>query len=1137
MTFDPESISQEQLHEYRRAAEAAWGDDTRHESYVGHPQPSAGQCYVTSRWLTTKLGGHVGSKAGHYVWLSPDRSHVIDLTGDQFAYGPADLRFNGIKLDEEDEPWEFDAEQQRHRPGPVMFKRADHPLYKGVRVKDFKTESPRVQAFADRADAALEGGLPKTADFGWGGDAYPGQEPQVADRIEHDRPGGEDEHYKWVYANGRLELDPDSDYSQIADFVGVSSGDNKPVALGRVSVSGGRANWEVQGNLGLAGLTRVLHHHTRQAGWEWGGVKSLGRGDRLAYTMWWADDDGHLILSHERLPGAQRIDVIGKTAHTVGEHEGLTEWAADHKLALNTLIKTVEDVDGYNTYGPRPDYVQGPTDITPPSGTLRCPECGQVFPSFGQYVLHRKEEEPKGDSLDEQEDGHFPEMDMDKAIPPHFHEREPFTFPLAKTAAKLDAHMDRIWVNPEATHYGAYLNGDLVGMASINNVGNIDAITAVKAPERVVANLVHTLQRRYDELTYCGDDHQNLRLTRLGFVMASDGPYMKWAKGKEPMDMIKDPIPFIFDVDKDTIQVGQPGANTHSLMGDFTAGGIVEGVYEPGGVITITNQTDYPWTVRHLVDLWYWSYPHMRVTDVQYKDRMGEIQKLTKTSANVGAYVKRLAATDPAVWGAYKALEAAGGEVFVVGGAVRDPLMGIEPNDIDLAVTGLHQDQVEQILKKLPGKLAGEPELDPVTGKPTGRTQPTGKSFGVFRYNYKGHEVEVALPRTERSTGDRRVDFDVNVDHNLPIEDDLLRRDFTVNSMAVSLKTGRLVDPFGGADDIKDKRLRTTHPSSFQEDPTRTLRALVMNGRYGLVPDERTRTELEQNAGRIHNESWDNMKGIMDKLLKSKNPAGAIRLAQETGVLKHVLPELSSAWDFDQKNPHHNYTLGTHHMHVLEGIQEASTDPDLRMAALLHDIGKPSSQWIDENGIGHYYRHPEHGGEDHDVVGSAMAQSRLDHMKWPKSRSKRVSDLIRHHMFPAFSSAKGARKFLNRVGDHADDLLQLRHADQYGKGTDEYQNTKTPVDSMRRLVDQARTTAAPTALSSLAINGKDVLDTLGLSPKQGGPLIGQILNSLMQAVIENPELNTRESLLALVQESQNAQNNSVSETGQAFSSA
>lgn len=1132
--FDPASISQEKLREFRKAAEAAWDDDTRHESFIGHPQPSAGQCYVTARWLTTHLGGHVGSKDGHYVWVSPDKQYVIDLTGDQFAYEPHHPLVEGMLLDEEDEPWEFQPDHKVYRPGPVMFKRISHPLYKGVRVKSFKGIPPRLKLFMERANQALNGNfvkdpagdqtLSRTADFGWGGDAYPGQEPQVVNRMEHDRPSNSPEHYKWVYANGRLELSPEDDYNQLSDFLGVQNGHVGPIALGEVDVSNGRATWSVTGNIGLGTLARVLQDHCREVGWQWGGIKSLDN-QRLAYRYLYRMDGAHLVLaqSHKALAGPPEgsIDIVGKTASVRGQLtdatlEALEEWAIDHKLALTTQIKTPEDMELENTWGPRPDYAQGPTDISPPTGTLRCPECGRLFPSFGQYILHRKEEEPRGDDLD-REDGHFPEMDMDKALPPHFKDREPRIFPLAKTAAKLDRHMDRIWDDSEAIHLGSYVNGELVGQATIyRSSGNL-VVTAIRYPELVYPHLVREAQRRSDELYALEPTKvEQTRLARLNF--AEVGGLMKWAKGKEPMDQIQDPIPFVYDVDKDQIQVGQPGQNQHNVMGDFTVGGIVQGFYEPGGVITVTNQTDYPWTVRHLVDLWYWSYPQMRVTDVQYEDPMGNKQKLTKTAANVGPYVKQLAAMDPAVWKAYQALEAAGGEVYAVGGVVRDALMGVPSNDIDLMVTGLHQDQVDQILRKLPG-----------------RVDITGKSFGVFRYNHAGHEVEIALPRTERSTGDRRVDFDVNVDHNLPVEDDLLRRDFTGNSIAVSLKNGRLVDPFGGADDIKNGILRTTHPNSFLEDPTRTLRALVMHGRYGWNPDERTRSEMEQHAHRIHNESWDNMNGIMDKLMKSQNPAAAIRLAQETGVLPHVFPEVSSSWEYDQRNPHHNYPLGTHLMHVLEGVQHATGDPDLRMAALLHDIGKPSSRAMKCNDCGHVWKETAdddftcpncgsantkgtfHGGdgvgEDHATVGAAMAEQRLRHMKLPTARIKRVTDLIRHHMFPAFSSAKGARKFLNRVGDHADDLMVLRHADMYGKGTDEAQDAKTPVTQMQQLVEQARQAPAPTALSGLAVNGRDLM-AAGIPQ---GPMIGQILNSLMEAVIENPELNTHEALLGLAQ--------------------
>lgn len=152
----PDDVTQDDLHRFRAAAESAWGDDTRHENFIGHPNPAAGQCYVTSRWLTEHLGGHVASKKGHFVWMSPDNSHVIDLTGDQFAYPPEDPRLAGMKLDSEDEGWYPTEDQLKWRPGPIMYKRADHPLFQGMRRKTYKTKNQRVQTFIDRANAALE---------------------------------------------------------------------------------------------------------------------------------------------------------------------------------------------------------------------------------------------------------------------------------------------------------------------------------------------------------------------------------------------------------------------------------------------------------------------------------------------------------------------------------------------------------------------------------------------------------------------------------------------------------------------------------------------------------------------------------------------------------------------------------------------------------------------------------------------------------------------------------------------------------------------------------------------------------------------------------------------------------------------
>lgn len=154
MEFDPHSITQDQLHELRSAAESAWADDTRHPNYEGHPQPSAGQCYVTSHWLTKKLGGYVGVKNGHFFWVSPDKKYVIDLTGDQYASAPADMHHHGLRLDSKDEGWTPTEDQKRWLPGPILYKLSTHPIYQGFRIKTFKGENARASAFAKRADEA-----------------------------------------------------------------------------------------------------------------------------------------------------------------------------------------------------------------------------------------------------------------------------------------------------------------------------------------------------------------------------------------------------------------------------------------------------------------------------------------------------------------------------------------------------------------------------------------------------------------------------------------------------------------------------------------------------------------------------------------------------------------------------------------------------------------------------------------------------------------------------------------------------------------------------------------------------------------------------------------------------------------------
>jgi putative nucleotidyltransferase with HDIG domain len=912
MSFNPDHITQSKLHELRRAAERAWSDETRHEDARGHPQPSAGQCFVTSKWLQSKLGGYVGVKRGHFFWVSPDKKYVIDLTGDQDAYAPVSAP--NIPHDEEDEPYDFEPEQKRHRPGPVIYVSADNPAYADFRVRQYP-DTERSKLFADQANAALEGGLPpKAAASGTGGDAYPGQTAQAEEdfnnRYFHD-PVVDDlnlsmeepveEHYNFIYANGEFRVVPEgkADFAKLREEAKVHPEHSGPIAVGRVNVRGRDALWSVETNIGLHGLSKLMQDYTKHMGWEWGGLTDGGGnpvdGDYGAKkSFYYGSRNGQIVLSNQPFWGELgEITVRDHVAHVAEVNPFikpvLEEWAKDsgYRLAeypggtdMNDRIKNKEWPTQYDKGNPEAD--PGFSFEGEPEGEIRCGTCGLELPDMKDLQVHMRQHE-----TDERiDDGHFPTIeDMDEPLP--------------------------------------------------------------LRPRNVVPTAIPVMGSWHFEA----------------------------AGGKEGKDLLQAPIPFIYDIEKDNITVGHPGMKTHDVMGQFTPGGIVEGYYEPKGKMVINTTTSIPFSTYHMMQVWYYSHPGLEITSFEIENQQGERHKVAGTDTDIGAYVKSLVAADGAAFKADQALKEAGGQVYAVGGVIRDALLGKEPKDVDLMVAGLPPEQVNYVLDHLPGKV----DL-------------TGARFGVYRYKVKGQEVEISLPRLDTyEEGGTRGKGKITVDHNLPVEEDLQRRDFTANAMAVPLATGALLDPFGGAKDIEAHALRTTHPNSFNEDPTRLVRALIMHSKHGLLPDERTRKEMEEHAYRLDQESPDALKLQLDKLLTSPNPAHGFRLAQETGVLKHLFPELANNFDYDQKNPHHNYSLGEHILHVLSNVSRLTDDKDVRLAALLHDIGKPASAWDHpQTGIRHYYRGEVNGqpiGADHEKVGADMAEQRPQPRLQPHVRS------------------------------------------------------------------------------------------------------------------------------------------------------
>ena len=561
-----------------------------------------------------------------------------------------------------------------------------------------------------------------------------------------------------------------------------------------------------------------------------------------------------------------------------------------------------------------------------------------------------------------------------------------------------------------------------------------------------------------------------------------------------PQQQIVGPIPFIFDVEQDRVFLGHPGERHADIKGRFTPGGIVEGVYDPKGNVQLRTDTDMPYSVRHLIELWYAMHPELEVKGVFLL--VGE-KKYKLASTNIGHKVRNLAAADPAAWAVYERL-APYGNVYVVGGAVRDAVLGKVSKDTDLLVQGIESEDLANLLESLPG-----------------RVDYTGKSFGVFRYrDAHGNDVEIALPRTEQSTGDGHSDFEIKTVPSLDIRQDLARRDFTGNAMAVNLATGEFIDPYEGASDLKAGRLHTVSDSSFPEDPVRMLRGLASVSKHGLEPSHHVAQQMCEHAHRLANEPGERLQGELDKIMSGDHPDVAMRLAMSTGLMDYLLPEVAATRDFDQQNRHHSKLLDDHLFNVLAGTVEKTDDIDVRIAALLHDIGKPNSKWLDDDGNGHFYFSKEAGkGQDHELVGADMAAELLLRLRYPTARIERITHLIRHHMFASFQSENGARRFINRVGDeYVDDLLKIRWADNGGKAKGNADDTSVLLQ--QQFVDRVREARQPTDRSQLAISGHDLIKE-GFTP---GPRMGALLDHLTDQVLEDPALNEYGTLLSHAKE-------------------
>jgi putative nucleotidyltransferase with HDIG domain len=453
-------------------------------------------------------------------------------------------------------------------------------------------------------------------------------------------------------------------------------------------------------------------------------------------------------------------------------------------------------------------------------------------------------------------------------------------------------------------------------------------------------------------------------------------------------------------------------------------------------------------------------------------------------------------------------------DAYLVGGAVRDQLLGIPVKDLDFVVPGVGHAELRAALEPH-GKVEDLVVADQRVGV---RLLPRGKAARALQPG----GIEFAPPRVERSTGPGRHDFEIVADAGISLEQDMERRDFTINAIARRLETGEVLDPLGGRADLERRILRTTSPTSFRDDPLRIVRGLRFVSQLDVDPDEDTLRQMREWAPQIEHVSGERIggglaadgMGELSKLLLGAKPAKALRLARDAGVLVHLLPEMEPAMGFDQESRYHDLPLDEHTFEVVQAAADAGASLQVRLAALLHDLGKPESAWRGPDGRLHFYAKPKLGKRGHEEIGAEIASRMLNRLRYPAKLRQRVRAIVREHMFGVTSPADTAkaRKFLHRHGDElAFDLVAHKRADLQGKRESPNDTTREELDRLDRFHETlVRELDSPHRLDQLAVDGNDLIE-VGWQP---GPGLGAALEHLLACVIGDPSLNEREWLLA-----------------------
>ncbi len=461
-----------------------------------------------------------------------------------------------------------------------------------------------------------------------------------------------------------------------------------------------------------------------------------------------------------------------------------------------------------------------------------------------------------------------------------------------------------------------------------------------------------------------------------------------------------------------------------------------------------------------------------------------------------------------------KVFSQAGFKAYLVGGAVRDMFMKADAHDWDVATNATPQDVIK--LFKF--------------------VVPTGIEHGTVTVHFKGVKIEVTTFRTESGYSDGRHPDSVN--YAATIEEDLARRDFTMNAIAASLEDGTIVDPYGGQEDIKNKLIRTVGVAHerFMEDGLRPVRALRFASKLAFSIEKNTyseifKKEIQEKAASI---SIERFRDEFEKIMVSAKPSVGLKLLEETGLLAIFIPEFQICRGCIQSDyrAFHKFDVMDHLFYACDGAPAAKLN--VRLAALFHDIGKPAVKKIMKESVLDGDKNDGSKKEietitfyNHEAAGEKIVRSLMIRLKFSNDMIDNVCHLVKEHMFhyEASWSDAAVRRFIMRVRPEClEDLYDLRLADMYGMYNEpvdlRYSASVALLLELRERVEKELEKKTALSLKSLAVNGRDLMEN-GIP---AGKELGRILNELLDCVVEDPEMNSRETLLktalSLYQENQ-----------------